>query len=98
MRWVEIITIRSAGNEEKKMIAELLKQVEQAGEHGLPREMRIYRHAAVETDLSIHILWESDSVAQPHSTLGDLLVSATRDFGMVSHSVWIETEGISNGS
>jgi hypothetical protein len=98
MRWIEIITLRSAGDDEKQMIVELLKQVEQAGEPGQPREVRIYRHAAVETDLSIHISWESDSVAQPHSTLGDLLVSATRDFGMVSHSIWIEKEGISNGS
>ncbi len=98
MRWIEIITLRSAGDAEKEMIAELLKQVEGAGEQGHPREVRIYRHASVETDLSIHISWEADGAAEPHSTLGDLLVSATRDFGMVSHSIWIEKEDILNGS
>jgi hypothetical protein len=98
MRWIEIITLRSIGDAERKMIAELLKQMRGAGKQGQPREVRIYRHGSVETDLSIHIYWESESVALPCSTLGDLLVNATRDFGMVSHSVWIEKEGVSNGS
>jgi hypothetical protein len=98
MKWIEIITLRSAGETQRNMITEFLKQVEHASKQCQPQDVRVYRHASVETDLSVHIYWDRANVAQPRSNLGDLLIRAARDFGMVSTSVWIEEERISGES
>jgi hypothetical protein len=92
MKWMEIITLRSVADAERKMVSELVSQVRGTDKQTQPLEVRIYRHATVDTDLSIHIYWECASKAQQQGTIGALLANAARDFGMVSHSVWIEEE------
>jgi hypothetical protein len=54
--------------------------------------MKTYDHAALETDLSIHLHWESGRFEQNGSALGLRLVQALKEFGWVDHSVWIEKE------
>jgi hypothetical protein len=74
MKWVEIITLRSPSRINEQFIDELLKWV---GESDSPTDMpkhlvkiKIYHHSVVETDLSIHIFWESETGSQNKSPPG----------------------------
>ncbi len=65
MKWVEIISLRCATNIDTPLVNELLKGIRESDsatdtpEHLV--EIRGYHHSIVETDLSIHIYWESRS-------------------------------------
>jgi hypothetical protein len=93
MKWVEIIALRS-GNINTELVDELLKGV---GGSDSPNdtlkhllEIKIYYDSVVETDLSIHIYWESEAGNQQKSPLGLRIFSALGSMGMLNHSVWIE--------
>jgi hypothetical protein len=94
MKWIEIITLRSPSNVDTEFVDELLKEV---GKSDTPKnlvEIRIYHHSVVETDLSIHIHWRSESGSQHKSPLGLKLSYALRNLGLLNHSVWVETAGL----
>ena len=95
MKWVEIITLRSPSKINGQFIDELLKGV---GESDSPTdppkhlvEIKIYHHSVVETDLSIHIFWESEPGSQNKSPLGLRVCFALKPLGLLNHSVWVET-------
>jgi hypothetical protein len=91
MKWLEVIKLRSAGNGEKIM-EEFLRPTAKFGQNRGLMEMRTYRHAALETDLSVHLHWESVRPEQGGSALGLRLAQALREFGLIDHSIWIEEE------
>ena len=94
MKWVEIITLRSPTRINTQFVDELLKQVDKAD---IPKhlvEIRMYHHSVVETDLSIHIYWESEPGSQHKSPLGLKLSYALKDLGLLNHSVWVETASL----
>ena len=94
MKWVEIITLRSPLKINGQFIDELLNGVDESDsptvtpEHLV--EIIIYHHSVVETDLSIHIFWESEKENQDKTPLGLKLSSALKPLGLLNHSVWIE--------
>jgi hypothetical protein len=90
MRWLEVIKLRSVGKH-SELVKELLLSIDKFSQSGLV-EMKTYHHAALETDLSMHLHWESDRPDQNGSLLGLRLVQALKEFGLVDHSVWIEEE------
>ncbi len=87
VKWLEVIKLRSAG--EGSVLEEFLPSMAKVGQSGLV-EMKTYRHAALETDFSVHFQWESDRAEQNGSALGLRLAQALKEFGLVDHSVWIE--------
>jgi hypothetical protein len=95
MKWVEIISLRCATNIDSPFVNGLLKGISESDsaadtpEHLV--EIRVYYHSIVETDLSIHIYWESETGSQDKSPLGLRFSSALRDLGLLNHSVWVET-------
>jgi hypothetical protein len=52
--------------------------------------MRTYCHAALETDLSLHLYWSSEMPEPNGSALGLCLAQALKEFGLIDHSVWVE--------
>jgi hypothetical protein len=91
MKWIEIITLRSPANISTQFLDELLKEV---GKSETPEdliEIRIYHHSVVETDLSIHIHWKSETGSQHKTPLGLRFSYALRNLGLLNHSVWVET-------
>ena len=90
MKWLEVIKLRTLGNSEG-ILNEFLGEVAGVGHGGLV-EMKTYRHAALETDLSVHLHWESERPEQNGSTLGVRLAQALKEFGLIDHSIWIEGE------
>jgi hypothetical protein len=95
MKCVEIISLRCPGNIDTRLIDELLKGVNESdAATDTPKhlvEIKIYHHSVVETDLSIHIYWKSESGSGDKTPLGLRLFSALKPLGLLNHSVWIET-------
>jgi hypothetical protein len=92
MKWLEILSLRSAGNRLKLLEHELLKLVTEIEDQKGLLEMRLYRNGAVDTDLSLHLRWESPRVENEGSSLGLRLVHLMEEFGLINHSVWVEEE------
>jgi hypothetical protein len=90
MKWLEVIKLRSAGTD-SRLLEELLLSIDKFNQSGLV-EMKTYHHAALESDWSIHLHWESERPQQNGSALGLRLAQAFKEFGLVDHSVWIEEE------
>lgn len=95
MKWIEIISLRSPSKIDRQFIDELMNGVGRSDEAtDTPshlEEIRAYHHFVVETDLSIHIYWESEKESQQKSPLGLRLSSALKPLGLLNHSVWVET-------
>ena len=95
MKWVEIISLRCAGNIDTRFIDELLKGVSESDSPSdTPKhllEIKVYHHSAVDTDLSIHIYWRSEPGSQDKTPLGLRFSSALKPLGLLNHSVWVET-------
>ena len=90
MKWLEVIKLRSAGKD-SGLLKELLLSIERFSQDRLV-ETKTYHHAALESDLSVHLYWESGRVEQNGSAFGLHLAQALKEFGLVDHSVWIEGE------
>jgi len=87
MQWMEIIKLRSAGNDPGRL-NDVLLSIRELTESGM--EIRIYRHAALESDLSMHLYWDTEGPGRSGSGLGLQLAKALEEFGLVDHSVWME--------
>lgn len=90
MKWIEIITIRSLEKGNRQMVGELLHQLFQKGEASLFNTIKVYYHPEIETDLSIHILWETETQHPSESELGQLLSYALKGLGQLNYSIWVE--------
>jgi hypothetical protein len=90
MKWLEVIQLRSPGKD-SRLLEELLLSIEKFSQSALV-EMRTFHHAALESDWSIHLHWESDRPEQNGSSLGLRMAQALKEFGLVDHSIWIEEE------
>ena len=98
MKWVEIISLRCPRNIADARVSELLRGMRESGS-GIDTakylaEIKVYHHSTVETDLSIHIHWESEQGSQNKSPLGLRIYSALRNLGLSNHSVWVETAAL----
>ena len=93
MKWVEIIKVRMVGGEPESLIeTEILQDFRTMEKGNQPTTITLYHHATVESDLSIHIYWESDTVSPRKSSVGVRIVDAIGKLGVVNHSLWIEDE------
>ena len=90
MKWIEIITVRTAGTPGKEVIADILRGIDANSGREKPVMVKLFSHATVESDLSIHIQWEAARMDRRKSSIGLELAGLLGDFGLVNHSVWIE--------
>jgi hypothetical protein len=90
MKLLEVIKLRSSGKD-SRLLEELLLSIDRFNQRGLV-EMKTFHHAAVESDWSIHLHWQSERPEQNGSSLGLRLAQALKEFGLVDHSIWIEEE------
>ena len=91
MKWLEVIELRSIDCDQEvleKQLGQLLSECEKKMEG---KRFGLYRRATVNTDFSIHLLHEGEQIEVCGSELGIRLVSALKEFGMVNHSIWVET-------
>jgi hypothetical protein len=95
MRWVESIRLQAVGpggRTVKEELAQLTHSVRQdRGWRGLLGVM-LCSHASVPGLFAVALLWETESPHREGSVLGQGLVQALKEFGMVNHVVWIAEE------
>ena len=90
MRWIEILKIRSIEKRSEELLHELLRIAAHAeDERGLTK-IKVYRHASMDSDVRVHLLWTSENGNIVPSVLGQRIASAMEEFGWVNHSVWME--------
>jgi len=96
MKWIEIIKLRVAESNRESLDQELAEIISGVNlEQGLG-EIKLYRHVVVDSDLSIHLYWESERPAPQGSAAGLCLMHLLKAFGLISHSVWFEETGHRN--
>jgi hypothetical protein len=94
MKWVEIINLRSAGNSHREIVDGILAGIGEpdysSDTHSRLREIKIYHQPLVETDLSIHICWESETGNPLRSPLAARIYAALMREGLLDYSMWAE--------
>jgi hypothetical protein len=90
MKWLEIITVRTGGSAEREKALEVLEYMEAPKAAGGPSRIRVYLNAVLETDLSIHIHWNAETMHLGKSSLGLQLAQTLRDVGLTNHTLWVE--------
>jgi len=88
--WLEIISIRTAGVVEAAKVFDFCQQSFQSIVDEKLLKLTMYCNAEYATDISIHLQWKSDP--GPRSILGREVSAALGDFGLISHTLWIEQE------
>ncbi len=93
MNHLEIISVRLAEkddfNDAMQMCANIMSPVEVSGAGSL----KIYRSNGPGTDLSAHIHWTIDVFGEKKSLSGLQIAKGLSNFGIVSHTVWIDQSG-----
>jgi hypothetical protein len=90
MKCIEIINLRSAGEPRESIEQKIPRSMSEVDQRKDLVSIQLYRHASLDTDLSVHLLFEHAGPEAGPSALGQRLASAFKEFGLVSHSVWIE--------
>jgi hypothetical protein len=88
--WMEVIKLRIAGDEPESVERKVVKMITEVNHNGKMKEVKVYRHALLDNDLSVYLHWGSDSAEPQGSATGLCLVHLLKEFGLVSHSVWVE--------
>lgn len=92
MKLLEIIELRPACGNQEMLKSKLECLIKETAQDTKRRNIKIYNHATLDTGFCIHLLYESNQVEREGSAIGIHLASALKEFGLVSHSVWIELE------
>jgi hypothetical protein len=90
MKWMEVIRLRIAEKSPELVEQEIVKLITEVGYSGSMKDIKLYRHAAVDNDLNVNLHWESGSAEPQGSATGLCLVHVLKVYGLVSHSVWVE--------
>lgn len=91
MKWIEIIELRSVSH---RCLLQELDVENFLTDESLavkPRAINLYRHGTIETDFSIHLIYDSKQADIHGSALGERLTSFLKEFGLVNHTVWLKT-------
>ncbi len=90
MSWQEVIHIRTTARDTKQLLIIVQHLVDEAKKEGSCKEIKMYRRALVDTDLSILLYHDSSKVGKNGSPLGLRMAAALKEFGMVNHTAWSE--------
>jgi hypothetical protein len=90
MQWMEVVKLRIAEKNPESVEKEVVKLIKELGNNGSMKDIKLYRNALVDNDLSVHLLWETDNAEPQGSATGLCLVHVLKEYGLISHSVWVE--------
>jgi len=94
MRWMETIKVQSATGKEQTTEHELtvlaLDVQKNSDRQGL-REAAVSSHASVPGCFALRLFWDTDDPQPRGSLLGISLAQSLKVFGLIDHSVWIES-------
>lgn len=91
MKLLETIELRTASNNKdraEKYLKNWIEQINQSQNNALISHA--YSHINIDTDISVHLVYETQDEDENHILVGKLLASALKEYGLVNHNVWIE--------
>ena len=88
MKWIEIIRIRSAEDRWADLNHHVQAIMDKMDMDRNIDSVMVYRHL-LDRDLSIHLCWGEGEPLREGSKIGLCLVHLFKEFGLVSHSVWL---------
>jgi hypothetical protein len=94
MRWMETIRVQSATSKEHSTEHELTvlaREVQKNPDRQGLRDATVSSHASVHGCFALRLFWDTDDPQPRGSLLGMSLAQSLKTFGLVDHSVWIET-------
>ena len=89
MEWMEVIKLRVAEKTPELVEQEIEKLIEEFGNNGSMKNIKLYHNAVIDNDLSVHLHWQSDKAEAQGSSTGLCLAHVLREYGLISHSVWL---------
>ena len=90
MKWIEIITLRSTRDDLLLLDFESLIDVKENYPDGKLEKMEVYRRCTLDTDLSVHLRWNSDRANPEGSSVALHLMQLLKENGLLNHSIWVE--------
>ena len=90
MKWLEVIELRTAGSNRELLESQLQELINKVDKETKKQAIKVYSHVAINTDFSIHLFHDSKKAEANGSRLGLRIAAALKDFGLVTHSIWIE--------
>lgn len=90
MKWIEIIKVRTVSEDEFLLVAEIFNDFKMMEKGITPAAIKLYHHATVESDLCIHLYWESETMSPRKSPMGLRIVDSIGALGVANHSIWVE--------
>ena len=90
MKWIEIITLRSTRDDLLVLDFESLIDVKENYPDGKLEKMEVYRRCTLDTDLSVHLRWNSDRANPEGSSVALHLMQLLKENGLLNHSIWVE--------
>ena len=90
MTWLEIIELRSAGNNRQLLASELQNLIYELDKETRRQAIKAYKRMRLDSDFSIHLFHDSKEMKINGSRLGLRIASALKAFGLVKHRIWIE--------
>ena len=91
MKWIEVIKISIAENR-RAVLESQIKSVMAKFNNGENAETVKLYHNLLDGDLSIHLCWTNRKAEPRGSKTGLCLAHLLREFGLISHSVWVEKD------
>jgi hypothetical protein len=88
MSWLEVITVRTAGNSEFMEALEFCRQMNQSLKPEEKMSVKIYRNTNYDMDLSVHIYRDATELVPEKTACGIRLSKLLNRFGIVDHNVW----------
>jgi hypothetical protein len=90
MKWIEIITLRSNRDDLLVLDFESLIDVKENYPDGKLEKMEVYRRCTLDTDLSVHLRWNSERANPEGSRVALHLMELLKENGLLNHSIWVE--------
>ena len=90
MKWIEIITLRSNRDDLLVLDFESLIDVKENYPDGKLEKMEVYRRCTLDTDLSVHLRWNSDRANPEGSSVALHLMELLKENGLLNHSIWVK--------
>jgi hypothetical protein len=94
MKWLEMIKVQVSSGQQitaQDELMSLVSDIQNNSSYPGMLEFVMYRHAMVPGCFFIHLVWDSQHPQTRGSIAGLSLAQTLKAFGLVDHSVWMET-------
>jgi hypothetical protein len=89
LKWLEIIDLRANTSNRGHVLSELTRMIKEFESPANKPRFCLYRHAYIETDFSIHLIHDSESISVRGGPIGHHVASVLKEFGIIHRTIWV---------